>query len=438
MEVEHFLLFIRADGGARFVHFRELDIAVDMYQVSFVDVERCMEQLAELLDFPEICLESLTLRDADCLLQYARIASARGTRNTERLVYRRSGPRACSALKSLNCSLVSLTISFGEYLGFYWDDVEELRTMDSWSYLLDALSPHAQTLETFRCDYDIPNACGPHPPSSSSSPQQNTPHKLCFSAVRTLGLVCDLYPAGPIDVASLLPTFPNVTHLEIVPMFFKRHTDTLTPLGQSLRERNKAIFERDGCWAALEKCSGELGDLYNLGLVCHVVDLCIWSRIEHNYHLSMLATIVSTTRPKVLRLRVEYILFTFLAQVTKALRDSAFKSLDTLHIIIRHPCSKHDARRDDVTESIFAALTQLPSHIVTLELFIKCHPEADVQALDELRCRLIAHFKPTLRNVSILHADGHQLRPPPSGGGPQGVDSSYRDEDGYDSSDIGW
>ncbi|RPD58104.1 hypothetical protein L227DRAFT_613171 [Lentinus tigrinus ALCF2SS1-6] len=426
MRVERFLPFISAEGGARFVHFRELDIAVDMYRVPRVDVERCMERLAQLLDFPEICLESLTLQDADCLLEYAGIASARGTRNTERLIYRRGGPTACSALKSLNCSLVSLTISFNGYDKIEWADVEELQAMGGWSYLLDALSPHVQTLETFRCDYDIPKARNPRPLSTSSSSRQAIPHNQCFSTVRTLGLtVRDLCPQGQIDVASFFPTFPNVTHLEI---FSEIPAHTLAPLGQSLKERDKAIFEQDGCWAALEKCSGRLPSLYAIGLVCHVVDLCIWSGINNNDDLSMLATIVSTTRPKVLRLCVEYIPFTFLAQVTEALRDSAFKSLNTLHIVINYLFSPEvDDDSVDLSESIFAesgpyelsvehesifvGLTQLPSHIA----------DSPLQAY-VAKC--------------VLHTDGYQLEPQSDS---QGVDSSYRYYDeNYDSSDESW
>ncbi|RPD58110.1 hypothetical protein L226DRAFT_614935 [Lentinus tigrinus ALCF2SS1-7] len=433
MQVERFLPFISAEGGARFVHFRELDIAVDMYRVPRVVVERCMEQLAQLLSSTEARLESLTLREAEWLLQYGCVASALRTSKIQRLIIGGSGPRACSALKFLSYSLVSLTVSFKS--SAIWSHVEGLQTMDGWSYLLDSLSPHVQTLEIFRCD-SLPPATPSHQPNPSSSSRQITRHNLCFSTVRTLGLFCSLLPRGQIDVASLFPTFPNVTRLEIMSMPLQNPAESL----QSLRESNTAIFKRGGCWAALENCSGELASLYTLGLVCHVVDLCIWSQVEDDDDLSMLAAVVSATRPKVLRLSVDGP-FTLLTEVTKALRDAGFKSLETLHLIlnIRELYRLGDGAPVDLTEHIFAVLTPLPPQLITLELLIEFRgpyihtPKPDVQALEELRRKLIAYSKPTLQSVSVLHAHGYRLRPP-SGLGPENDDSdSDVDYDGeYD------
>ncbi|RPD58106.1 hypothetical protein L226DRAFT_561911 [Lentinus tigrinus ALCF2SS1-7] len=442
-QVERFLPFVYADGGVRFVHFRELDIAVSEYGgYPSVDVERCMAQLAQLLDFPETYLESLTLRDAEWLLQHGCLASTLPRTNIERLTMRDSGPRACSALKSLNCSLTSLTISCKGYA--VWEDAEELQTMDGWSYLLSPLSPHAQTLETFRCDSLPP----PAPSRSfqlvvfSSSPRPMIRPTVCFSAVRNLCLSIRLvHPEfhGHIEVASLLPTFPNVTHLEIVSRIFQRPAHSLSGLGQSLLERNKETFKQYGCWATLKKCSGELASLYTLGLVCHVVDLCIWSQVEDDDDLSMLAAVVSATRPKVLRLSVDGP-FTL---ITKALRDAAFESLETLHIILNIRelyGGDRDGTSADFTEFIFAVLTPFPPQLVTLELFIEFRGShhhtlnSDLQALDKLRRRLIAHSKPTLQSVLVLHANGYQLQPP-TGRAPQRDDSSVSFDGNFDSED---
>lgn len=326
-QVALFIPFIRAEEGARFAYFRELNIASDFELVPYpgsVATGHAFETLAELIGDPMCSLERLTLGDASSFLKYDHfIGALRTSKSVKALRLQASGHETCRALRTLQFGLVGLTISFDKFANWFGEEdlQPERPPVNLWQYLLYMISPHAQSLENFRC-----NALPQNRPLQL--PVSATP--TCFPTTTTLGLVCDLRPRGQIDVASLSSTFPNVTCLELL----APSPHHLSPFDQLriARENNQRILESHGCWAALQKCSGDLSSLYISGLGTRVDDLCIWGSVEGREALKMLVAILGAMRPCILRLNVEGL--DTLSDIASALRASEGDVLRTLHIIV--------------------------------------------------------------------------------------------------------
>ncbi|KAI0705282.1 hypothetical protein C8T65DRAFT_696409 [Cerioporus squamosus] len=407
-QVSRFIQFIFAQDRARFAHFRKLEIA------SGYMPDDIIKPLAELLGCPELSLETLILREAEPILMFDRFSSSlRATNPVKNLILLHSGPRTCSALQSVRVPLVNLTVSFMRY------NVTQWRPGDPWSHLIGALSSHAQTLETLRCDSCPPGQAIFQPqrllPGTSTpfTPVPSPPVR--FGAVRTLGF--GFGPGGQVDLASLVHTFPNVTSLELIPNPFDPSTVPGNSFSGSSVDGKRAILDRDDCWAVLTKCSGELASLYSLGIACHVADLCVWGEVQGDETLVKLATVISTVRPKCLRLSGSGL--RALGGLTSCLRKPEFEMVETLHLVITMTeLYKGDGSTEvDMTEHIFAAFDPLPPQMRTLELFIEFEgtyvhtPKPDNRALQELGRRL-KEATPTLTHVLVRHADGYKLEPP--------------------------
>ncbi len=267
-------------------------------------------------------MESLVLRDAEWLLQFDRFSSSlRAINPVKTLILLRSGTRTCSTLRSRRIGIVNLTVFFLPIIL-----KNRFKQERGCMCLMEALSSHAQTLETLHCD------SGPHtlpfPP-----PQQEGHPRTCYVAVRTLSLVCDSSSRAHSDLASLAKTFPNVTSLTLMCNPYKSPFVFRTPISQFLPDWEKPNLEREGCWTVLAQCSGDLASLYDTGLrvTCHIVNLRVQDIVDFE-NLAMLNTVIATTRPKCLRVRVDRL--DALRGIIAALHTPEFRALETMHIFL--------------------------------------------------------------------------------------------------------
>ena len=292
--VDSFVSFMFARDTTRFVYLTKL--IVDVTLCTPGAPQKPKGNIIRLLSSPTLNLDTLELYNTDIFSRLDNRVHAAFSQLTtiKHLHLRTMGIESITTmLQSIPSALVSLTVTAQN---------------GSWGpHLLQDIAKHSQTLKELRWNLrgvsDVPVL----PEAFSLPPHSPLPQ---FPRVRKFVAVCNESQPDALKTAALTEAFPNLAILHLVrPTTFIDTYSGLysqnTAVPQAIRERNqREQLERDSRrWASLTECSGELVNLYSLGLLCHVERLTVWTTMSCDEDISMLRQVCQDVYPKYLYVR---------------------------------------------------------------------------------------------------------------------------------------
>ena len=282
-ELASFLKFLRADNSARSQHLRHLELW------GFCLTPDLVRELLETLPLL-VGLQCLRLINGEELFECdSSLPTAFATLTSLRHVYVCGADLAtCAFLSSLRSPIVSAAIDFGsESTVELWERL----AVDQWPKyhpvtLLVNLSP---SLEELKCV------------SWSKSPETAIQLEEVYVNMRKLSI--ELHDM-PLLMEPFIRAFPNLTDLHVLQTGTYLDDLDLDAIRAS-REANVARQQLTSCgtWTRLEHFSGELVDLYAIGLTCRIIRITIEDYVDDEVRLDMLATALRYAQPVHLKLK---------------------------------------------------------------------------------------------------------------------------------------
>ncbi|TBU54081.1 hypothetical protein BD310DRAFT_104481 [Dichomitus squalens] len=259
--VKSLLLFLYSDPQDRFKYLRSLEVATGSLPPKAVDA------LLGLLSHPLLSLDSLILREADKLLNSKptpsshhalSLLSAFSALTTLRhLTVEQCDDKTCILLSTIQAPLLTISVDFTPLTDWHVPEDAEHRNpvvlLANISETLEELSGSNFAIHPDRLMYDV-----------------------VYPSVRTIHAtsVDESMPATLAYVAA----FPNVAHLSFTsPLNDAAARSESFPARLSvLRAANKEAQRAFGrTWKCLEEVTGNVFDVFALGLACHVPRLRI-------------------------------------------------------------------------------------------------------------------------------------------------------------------
>ncbi|KAI1783163.1 hypothetical protein LXA43DRAFT_1047765 [Ganoderma leucocontextum] len=276
-QLASFLKFLRADNSSRCRSLRQLELW-GFYTESEV-VQELLETIPLLVN-----IQYLRLVNAEELLECDPAVPTMLAALTSLRHINVSGAKrvTCALLSSLQSPLSSATIDFiSDDAVDIWDHLD----IDQWPRYHPAtlLANFASTLEELECV------------AWSTTSDTVIPEKV-YPNMRKLSIeVHDL----PLRMDPFIRAFPHLTNLQVHAGNYRG------PICYFDLEVMRASHEANvgqqltscGTWTRLEHFTGDLVDLYAIGLTCHISRIVIEDDVEDELRLDMLATVLRYARP---------------------------------------------------------------------------------------------------------------------------------------------
>ena len=346
--VAGFLEFLNADDKSRFRYVRDVCLDIDLsYPLEDDETMGCLvDGIARMTR-----LERLELPYGEDLLdEHPVVADVIAKATSLRFLHiKQVGPLVCSLLESMQSNLTSVRLDWTSDTEDFLETQVELEDLAEY-HPVPFLAKWSSTLEELVCEswktsLDVPTFTQVYP------------------NLRLLKLKGDNFPL----VVPYTRAYPNLKQLHF-------ETDGGDNLGhhshmddvRAHRELNIAAQLASGgpgTWQCLQECSGNLVDLYLLGLTCPVLTLRLSGCIEAR-HLFMLGSVLSYAQPRHLVIEGDGALLLHPKRgLPVLLRRSAAARLETLSvkIILNQEDNEFDF------ESCFVRSSQHPSDPIRAE-----------------------------------------------------------------------